>query len=249
VGTDAIGSLFAGFVVPLGLLGQDAGKDRDAVVISWPSVPVEIVRAAGFRPVFARCAAGSTPAADTVLEAQVFPSRIRQLVEAALTGQLDHVAAIVLPRTSDADYKGFLCLRELQRQGRIPARIPVILFDLLQSAGDEVADYNRGRTGDLHRRLAGLACRPLDSVALQQEIHRADTARAAFRRLVALRRPRPRLYGVEALPLLGAFWQLPAEIYAAAAVAAPTRLPPGGRQLRARACCWRARRSIRCTCT
>ena len=41
------------------------------------------------------------PAADRVLEPDLFPNRLRQLVEAALTERLANVAAIVLPRSSD----------------------------------------------------------------------------------------------------------------------------------------------------
>ena len=93
--SSAVAELSAGFEVPFAALGHDAEQDRSAVVISWPSVPVEIVRATGFRPVVARGIAAPTPAADAVLEEDLFPSRIRQLVEAALTGRLAHVAAIV----------------------------------------------------------------------------------------------------------------------------------------------------------
>ena len=105
MGTSAIAELTAGFEEPFRVLGRDAARDRDAVVISWPSVPVEIIRAAGLRAVVARGGAEPTPAADAVLEPELFPSRLHQLVEAALTGRLAQVAAIVLPRTSDPDYK------------------------------------------------------------------------------------------------------------------------------------------------
>ncbi|HUO66137.1 MAG TPA: hypothetical protein VMV37_01290, partial [Gammaproteobacteria bacterium] len=120
----AIAALTAGFEEPFRALGSDAARDRDAVVISWPSVPVEIVRAAGLRAVVARSGAEPTPAADAVLEPGLFPSRLHQLVEAALTGRLAHAAAIVLPRTSDPDYKCFLYLRELLRRRAVGALPP-----------------------------------------------------------------------------------------------------------------------------
>src|SRR5687768_8993971 len=100
------------------------------VVASWPSVPVEIVRAADFRAVIARGSAGPTPAADVHLEPGLFPNRIRHLVDDAVSGRLADAACIVMPRTSEADYKGFLYLRELARRGAAPALPPTILFDL-----------------------------------------------------------------------------------------------------------------------
>ena len=112
----AIDELRAAFEDPFWELGRDAARDRATVVMSWPSVPVEIVRAAGLWPVFARGHSTPTPAADRVLEPELFPNRLRQLVEAALTERLADVAAIVLPRSSDPDYKCFLYLRELARR-------------------------------------------------------------------------------------------------------------------------------------
>ena len=90
----AIDELAAGFDEPFARLGRDADADRGAVLISWPAVPVELVRAAGFRPVVAHGSARPTPAADGVLEPELFPARLRQLVEAALTRRLGQVAAI-----------------------------------------------------------------------------------------------------------------------------------------------------------
>jgi hypothetical protein len=91
-----------------------------AAVLSWPAVPIEIVRAAGLRPFVMRGAPGPAPVADRHLEAGIFPSRLRRLVDAALTGRLSGAACIVIPRTSDPDYKCFLYLREFVRRGVAP---------------------------------------------------------------------------------------------------------------------------------
>ncbi len=232
---NALAELTAGFEAPFGALGRDAREDRDAVVITWPSVPVEIVRAAGFRPVVARGSAAPTPAADDVLEADLFPSRHRQLVEAALSQRLANVAAVVLPRTSDADYKCFLYLRELVRRGVIARLPPVWLFDLLQSAGGDVPAYNRERARELLERLGNLSGRAPGADELHAQMALANRARAAARRLAALRRDAPRISGVEAVPALGAFWQLEPERYAAladaAAAAVAARPPLAGRRV------------------
>jgi hypothetical protein len=220
----SIGELRAGFEEPFPGLGCDATPDRGTVVVSWPSVPIELLRAAGFSPVFARGSGTATPAADRVLEPDLFPNRLRQLVEAALTGRLASVAAIVLPRSSDPDYKCFLYLRELVRRGIAPALPPILLFDLLHSDDADARAYNADRARELSARLASLAGRQHRQHDLRDAIASANHARAAARRLDALRIDRPRIAGADALPLLGAFWQLEPERYASLANGAANSL-------------------------
>jgi benzoyl-CoA reductase/2-hydroxyglutaryl-CoA dehydratase subunit BcrC/BadD/HgdB len=220
----AIHELRAAFEEPFWELGRDAARDQKTVVISWPSVPVELVRATGFLPVFARGRSTPTPAADRVLEPDLFPARLRQLVEAALTERLANVAAIVLPRSSDPDYKCFLYLRELARRGIAADLPPIMLFDLLQSDDSGARAYNADRARDLSARLANLEGGQHRADDLHAAIVSANRARAAGRRLHALRKGSPRIAGTDALPLLGAFWQLHPERYAALAEAAADTL-------------------------
>jgi hypothetical protein len=209
----AIAELRAGFEQPFAGLGRDAGGDRNTVVVSWPSVPVELIRAAGFSPLVARGHTAPTPAADRVLEPLLFPNRLRQLVEAALTGRLAKVAAVVLPRSSDPDYKCFLYLRELARSGVAAALPPTLLFDLLHTDDADARAYNAERARVLASRLATLGGRRCKADDLQRAIASANRARAAARRLSALRTAAPRVAGADALPLLAAFWQLEPERY------------------------------------
>ena len=198
--------------------------DEPCVVASWPSVPVEIVRAAGFRAVMIRGASGPTPAADAHLEPGIFPSRHRRLVEDALTKRLSHAARIVIPRTSDADYKCFLYLREFVRRGVTTTLAPVVLFDLLQSHGADVPAYDVARTRALLDDLSPASgCMPSGD-DLRREIGRANAARAATRRLFELRRPVPRVAGAEVFPLLAAFWEMNPDRYAEMATDAATRI-------------------------
>jgi hypothetical protein len=228
----AIAELRAAFEEPFLALGCDASRDRETVLMSWPSVPVELVHSAGFFSVFARGRSSPTPAADRVLEPDLFPNRLRQLVEAALTERLAHIAAIVLPRSSDPDYKCFLYLRELARRGIAPAMPPILLFDLLHSDEPGARAYDADRARDLSARLVSLARPRRRADDLRGAIASANLARAAARRLVALRAAPPRIAGADALPLLGAFWQLPPERYASLANAAAdslaSRLPLEG---------------------
>ncbi len=220
----AIDELRAAFEAPFSALGRDAARDGRVVVVSWPSFPVEIARAAGFAAVFPRGRPSPTPAADRVLEPNVFPNRLRQLVEAALTGRLAGVGAIVLPRSSDPDYKCFLYLREFARRGTETKLPPVLLFDLLHSHTPAARAYNADRLRSLGARLASLAGRLLGPDDVRLEIDNTNRARAAARRVQALRAGAPRVAGADALPLLGAFWQLDPERYAALAAAAADSL-------------------------
>ena len=207
----------------------DAKHDGRGVVISWPSVPIEIVRAAGLVPIIARGGLSATPTADAYLEPGIFPGRLRMLAEAALTGRLSSAARIIVPRTSDPDYKFFLYLREFSRLGLAPALPPVVLFDLLQSQGPDVRSYNAARSQDLLHELTNSSDRMVTLDDLRHEITRANAARAAGRRLMSLRRGMPRVTGAEVFPLLCAFWSVDPEVYAALAGAAAdeiTRRPP-----------------------
>jgi hypothetical protein len=195
-----------------------------AVIASWPSVPVEVVRAAGFRLAIARGSSEPTLAADARLEPGIFPSRLQHLVEDALTGRLSQAARIVIPRTSDADYKCFLYLREFVRRGIAPALAPVILFDLLQSHGAEVRAYDAARTRALVDELASASGRTPSADDLREEIAQANAARAAARRLIALRRIAPRVSGAEVFPLLSAFWEMEPDRYVAFAGEAADRI-------------------------
>jgi hypothetical protein len=171
----------------------------------------------------ARGAADPTPAADVYLEPGIFPSRLRHLVEDALTGRLSHAARIIIPRTSDADYKCFLYLREFVRRG-VATLPPVILFDLLQSRGGAVRNHDLGRTLALLDELASASGRVPSADDLRREITRASAARAAARRLVALRRGAPRVTGTDLFPLLAAFWETDPDRYTEMASQAASRI-------------------------
>ena len=222
--TRAVAQLTAAFDTPCfdSRRADDPGR---SVVVSWPSVPLEIVRAARLRPVVARGGnTAATPLADRHLEADIFPGRLRHLVEAALDGRLSEVAGVVLPRTSEPDYKCFLYLREFVRNGTSRTSAPVVLFNLLQSDSADARVYNVASARALLDELASASGYMPDTGELRREIARSNAARAAARRLAALRRGTPRVTGTEVLPLLGAFWQLPPERYASLANAAADAL-------------------------
>jgi len=104
------------------------------------------------------------------------------------------------------------------------ALAPVVLFDLLQSGGAEVPAYDVARTRVLLDDLSSVSGRAPSGDDLRREIARANAARAAARRLVALRRSVPRVAGAEVFPLLAAFWDMEPERYAAMASDAAMRI-------------------------
>ena len=134
-------------------------------------------------------------------------------MDAALAGRLSTAARLIIPRTSDPDYKCFLYLREFVRTDIAAALPSTVLFDLLQSNGPDVPEYNAARTRDLFEELATLSAHRASLDDLRHEIERTNVARAALRRLTAQRRGTPRVTGSEVFPLLGAFWCLPPEDY------------------------------------
>jgi hypothetical protein len=225
----AIATLTAAFEETFTNPGYRVQREGNAVVLSWPSIPIEIIRALGLVPVFARGGSTPTPIADAHLESGIFPSRLRHLVDVALTGRLSNAACIVIPRTSDPDYKCFLYLREFVRLGIVETLPPTLLFNLLQSGGPGAQGFNAARTRALFEELATIASRPPLLNDLCLEIERTNMARAAARRLAAQRRGAPRVTGTEVLPLLGAFWRVAPEDYATLAGEAASeieRRPP-----------------------
>jgi hypothetical protein len=225
---DPIASLTSAFAAASVHGVSGAVAERQSVVISWPAVPTELVRAAGLSPIVVRGDAAATPAADAHLEGAAFPNRIRQLTEAVLTGRAGEAACLVLPRTSSGDYHGFLYLRELVRREIVRRSGPILLFDLLQTTGSDVTAHNAARTRALFA-ILGAVGGSASIDRLVEEIAHANAARAAVRRLASYRGGAPRISGADALPLIGAFWQLAPQAYTplatAAADAVATRPP------------------------
>jgi benzoyl-CoA reductase/2-hydroxyglutaryl-CoA dehydratase subunit BcrC/BadD/HgdB len=95
-----------------------------------------------------------------------------------------------------------------------------MLFDLLQSRGPGVGDHDVARTRAFYESLAAMSGgRPSDD-ALRREIARANAARAAARRVTALRGRVARVTGAEAFPLLSSLWHLDPDDYVSMANAA-----------------------------
>lgn len=178
------------------------------------TVPWELIRAAGFFPVMLRPAQRATPAADEFMEKNVFKARIRQIFESAISGDWSFLRAIILPRTSEQEYKLFLYLHEVGREGSRDGVPPVYLYDLLHSQSAETHAYGLSRTEELKRQVEEIAGHQIGTPQIVAAIAESNAARVAVRRLLNLRQGAPRLSGTEALPLIGPYWFMARAEYA-----------------------------------
>jgi benzoyl-CoA reductase/2-hydroxyglutaryl-CoA dehydratase subunit BcrC/BadD/HgdB len=184
------------------------------------TIPWELVSAAGLFPFVFRPTPQTTVMADEFMEEGVFGPRIRAIFDSVVSGEWSFLRAILIPRTSEQEYKLFLYLREVVRERGQLEMPPVYLYDLLHSRSTESYGYGLERTKQLASQLERIAGRPIRSKELREATVQSNAARAAARRLLQLRRGRPRLKGVDALPLIGAYWLIDRSDYAIQATAA-----------------------------
>ncbi len=205
------------------------------VGITSNTVPWELIRAAGAFPCVIDSGNAGCTDISSFMEEGVFEKRIRALFGAAISGDLQYLSLLLIPRTSEQEYKLYLYLREVARQDphrRIP---PVYLYDLLHTRSPESYSYGLERTLRLKERLEELTGRRIDDAALLTAIKESNSARRAIRKLLCLRRQEPRVTGTEALALIGASFFMDRADYAhlaeRAAQAIEDRPPLPGKRL------------------
>jgi benzoyl-CoA reductase/2-hydroxyglutaryl-CoA dehydratase subunit BcrC/BadD/HgdB len=181
-----------------------AAKGIPVVGITSNTVPWELIRAAGAFPCVINSGNESHPDIDDFMEEGVFEKRIRAIFGAAISGGLQHLGLLLIPRTSEQEYKLYLYLREVARQEPERRMPPVYLYDLLHTRSPESYSYGLERTLHLREKLEELTGKPINNDALQQAIEESNAARSATRNLLLLRQPEPRVSGAEALALIGA---------------------------------------------
>lgn len=199
------------------------------VGVTSNTVPWELLSAAGLFPVVLRPPVTATPFADEFMEENVFHPRIRNIFEQIVSGEWQFLDAIIIPRTSEQEYKLFLYLREVARTCADIRMPPVFLFDLLHYRSAESHAYGLNRTQALKRQIEEIAGHPIAPDELSRAIAESNAGRAAVRSLLRLRESTPRLGGADALPLVGAFWFMDRAEYASIAQEAAAileRRPP-----------------------
>jgi benzoyl-CoA reductase/2-hydroxyglutaryl-CoA dehydratase subunit BcrC/BadD/HgdB len=135
------------------------------------NVPVELIHAAGAFPLQLAAQPGPTPNADRFME-PLFDPVVRSVFEQMLTGGLDLLDLIVLPRSNDSFQRFYYYLSEVNRTGDAKTPEPV-LYDLLKMPTATSAAYTRRKTHELWDRLQALTGQAGDlnaSVALYNRI-------------------------------------------------------------------------------
>jgi benzoyl-CoA reductase/2-hydroxyglutaryl-CoA dehydratase subunit BcrC/BadD/HgdB len=184
------------------------------VGITSNTVPWELIRAAGAFPCVINSGNANHTDISSFMEEGVFEKRIRAIFDAAISGDLQYLSLLLIPRTSEQEYKLYLYLREVARQQptrRIP---PIYLYDMLHTRSPESYSYGLERTLCLKERLAELTRKRIDDAALMLAVKESNSAREAIRKLLRLRGRDPRVTGTEALALIGPSFYMNREEYA-----------------------------------
>jgi benzoyl-CoA reductase/2-hydroxyglutaryl-CoA dehydratase subunit BcrC/BadD/HgdB len=212
-----------------------AGGGGTVVGITSNTVPWELIRAAGAFPCVINSGNANHPDIGDFMEESVFEERIRAIFGAAISGDLQHLSLLLIPRTSEQEYKLYLYLREVSRQNttlRIP---PLYLYDMLHTRSPESYSYGLERTLCLKDRLEELTGKRIDDPALLHAVKESNSARKSIHKLLHLRRQEPRVDGAEAVALIGASFFLSRDEYARvsdnAAELIAARSPLGGKRL------------------
>jgi benzoyl-CoA reductase/2-hydroxyglutaryl-CoA dehydratase subunit BcrC/BadD/HgdB len=193
--------------------------DQPRVGVTSNTVPWELLRAAGLRPVLLSPRRPHTPRADRYME-NVFSARIKAIFDLLLSHDAAPLSAVIIPRTSEQEHKLYLYLREVVRFGAEQTPEP-ILYNLLHARSPEAEAYGLERTHDLKLQLERLTERPIEPEALSRAIAEGNAARNAIRELLRQREGSlPKLSGTEALALIGAWYFTDRTEYALLAQAA-----------------------------
>jgi benzoyl-CoA reductase/2-hydroxyglutaryl-CoA dehydratase subunit BcrC/BadD/HgdB len=212
--TDPIAQLGYLYQNPMSEALQAFASGVPLVGITSNTVPWELIAAAGMYPIVLRSDDCATPSADEFMEPHVFQPRIRSIFDQIVSGRWP-LRAVILPRTSEQEYKLFLYLREVSRQHPEKHLPPVYLYDLPHSRSQESRAYGLRVTFDLKEQLEAISGTSIALDHLAASIVESNAARSAVRSLVALRHGTPRIDGCLALSLIGPFWSIPRKNYAA----------------------------------
>jgi benzoyl-CoA reductase/2-hydroxyglutaryl-CoA dehydratase subunit BcrC/BadD/HgdB len=200
---DPIAQLLWHYENPAAAAISSAAGGVPVVGITSNTVPWELIRAAGAFPCVINPGNAHHPDVPVFMEEGVFEERIRAIFGAAISGDLQYLSLLLIPRTSEQEYKLYLYLREVARQDpnrRIP---PLYFYDMLHTRSSESYSYGLERTECLKKRLEELTGVMIDNEALLPAIDETNAARKAIRKLLSLRWQRPRLTGTDALALIG----------------------------------------------
>jgi benzoyl-CoA reductase/2-hydroxyglutaryl-CoA dehydratase subunit BcrC/BadD/HgdB len=221
--TDPSARLISRYESPMSAALEASAAGVPLVGITSNTVPWELIAAAGTYPVVLRSDESATPFADEFMETEVFQPRIRSIFDQVVSGRWP-LKALIIPRTSEQEYKLFLYLREIARQFPEKALPPIFLYDLPHFRSEQTRAYGLRVTFALKEQLQEISGRTVTRDAMARAIAESNAARSAVRSLVALRCGAPRISGCLALSLTGPFWSIPRRTYSELAAEAVSSL-------------------------
>ena len=210
---DPIARLMWHYENPAAEAMSSAAGGVPVVGITSNTVPWELIRAAGAFPCVINPGNANHPDISSFMEEGVFEERIRAIFGAAISGDLKYLSLLLIPRTSEQEYKLYLYLREVARQDpnrRIP---PVYFNDMLHTRSSESYSYGLERTQRLKEQLEELTGIMIDNETLLHAIDETNAARKAIRKLLSLRTQGPRMTGTDSLALIGSSFFMGSDEY------------------------------------
>lgn len=135
---------------PLSSARTAADSGHRVIGYVGPDVPVELILAAGAVPVrLSGKPDTATPQADAFIERAFLPE-IRSIAERWVSGELDFIDSIVLPRSEDSAQRLYYYLCELQRRGSCGGPRPLI-YDIAAITRSASAQHTIAATLKLAR--------------------------------------------------------------------------------------------------
>ena len=156
--------------------GLSQGEHGPIVGYVGNTVPVELIVACGALPLRIAPMQGPTEAAEPYVEAFADPDA-RRIFARFVEGALDHLALLVIPRSSETWHKLYLALREAQRIGLKAGGPPLVLYELLHTQRPSSHAYGLARTRDLAARLAQATGQAADAAGLRAAIAQGNGTR------------------------------------------------------------------------
>lgn len=166
-------------------MGAARASGLPVVGLVGPTVPYELVLAAGCFPVLLTGRKSETSAGDRFME-PIFDPELRQVFDALLTGAYGPLALTVIPRASDQYNKLYLYLREVSRLGQGGALPPLELYDMLHTQTELNRRYGLERTRELAVRLGEIGA-PVTHDSVSKALEASNRLRVALSAFQGLR--------------------------------------------------------------
>lgn len=200
-------------------------EGKQIVAFTSTAVPAELIRAAGFFPVLLDADCTAFEASKHYME-PVFEHRIKSIFEEILSGKWAFLKALIIPRTSEAEHKLYLYLREVKRLTQNPGIPEIYFFDFLHTQNKLSEQYSFTQFELLKSYLERLSGPIISAEELNQSIRTANRIREQINRLSDMRY-QLLLSGKEALTLIGASFFMDAEEYLSSIEGAITAIGQG----------------------